>query len=81
MLTNNHSECIVVAQLDNADVIIEYQLKMAYETEQLQLDPKRVQEAVHYLLRSNTNKYGFYLIKIANQQPVGVCLLTYQSVA
>ncbi len=64
------------AELDDAIAIIDFQLKMAMETESLALDYHTVTQGVHSVFEDATK--GAYYVAVADQKVIGSLMTTYE---
>lgn len=69
---------IIIREAKETDIetIADFQLRMAAETEEKQLDPETVRSGVERVLRDS--RCGFYLVGQAANQVVGSLLITYE---
>jgi GNAT superfamily N-acetyltransferase len=74
---------IVIAREEHSAFIAASQLKMAIETESLQLDAEIVSKAVSYFIASTKggemSTQGLYLVRLVANKPVGSLLLTFET--
>ena len=66
---NLHSTIIRSAGPDDISDIAQFNIAMAQETEERQLDPETIQSGVSGVIRNNA--HGFYLIAERDQVAVG----------
>lgn len=65
---------IRLATLDDVETLSQGNIRMALETEQLELDPQRVTAGVRHLLLHP--ELGHYLLATRDHQIVGQCMIT-----
>lgn len=73
-MKNNTNICIKPASIEDAPLIVAWQMKMALETENLVLDQNKVTNGVNAVFR-NPEK-GFYLIAILGETRCGSLMIT-----
>lgn len=64
------------AEPQDADTIARYNVQMAWETEQLKLEPKIVRKGVQYIFEQPES--GFYVVATCLDKPVGCLMITYE---
>lgn len=62
------------ATIADADIIAEFNIAMALETEELRLDPDTVKKGVRHLI--GHDELGFYLVAVREDKVVGCLLVT-----
>jgi len=67
---------IRTATQDDIDLIAEFNLAMAQETEHKKLAPTVIQKGLKYLFEHP--EYGFYIVAESNQKVVGCLMITYE---
>ena len=73
---NLHSTIIRNAGPDDISDIAQFNIAMAQETEERQLDPETIQSGVSGVIQNHT--HGFYLIAERDQVAVGSLLITFE---
>ena len=73
---NLHSTIIRSASPDDISDIAQFNIAMAQETEERQLDPETIQSGVSGVIQSHA--HGFYLIAERDQVAVGSLLITFE---
>lgn len=73
---NLHSTIIRSACTDDISDIAQFNIAMAQETEERQLDPETIQSGVSGVIQSHA--HGFYLIAERDQVAVGSLLITFE---
>lgn len=64
------------ADLADIDVIVDFQVAMAWETERINLDPETVMRGVSAVFNDHTK--GFYLVAKEKGTAVGSLMITYE---
>lgn len=72
----NQNLQISIAKIDDANILADFNVKMAKETEDKNLNFDLVLDATKKVI--NSNDKGFYLIAKLNNVPVGSLLITYE---
>lgn len=72
---------IELGSLAQAAVLADFQLKMAIETENFQLDRQLVERAIEYFYScgSKGSALGIYLVKMEREKVIGCLLLTFEN--
>lgn len=73
---NLHSTIIRSACTDDISDIAQFNIAMAQETEERQLDPETIQSGVSGVIQNHA--HGFYLIAERDQVAVGSLLITFE---
>ena len=73
---NLHSTIIRSASTDDISDIAQFNIAMAQETEERQLDPETIQSGVSGVIQNHA--HGFYLIAERDQAAVGSLLITFE---
>lgn len=73
---NLHSTIIRSASTDDISDIAQFNIAMAQETEERQLDPETIQSGVSGVIQNHA--HGFYLIAERDQVTVGSLLITFE---
>lgn len=73
---NLHSTIIRSASTDDISDIAQFNIAMAQETEERQLDPETIQSGVSGVIQNHA--HGFYLIAERDQVAVGSLLITFE---
>ena len=73
---NLHSTIIRSACTDDISDIAQFNIAMAQETEERQLDPETIQSGVSGVIQNHA--HGFYLIAERDQVTVGSLLITFE---
>ena len=73
---NLHSTIIRSAGPDDISDIAQFNIAMAHETEERQLDPETIQSGVSGVIQNHA--HGFYLIAERDQVAVGSLLITFE---
>ena len=73
---NLHSTIIRSASPDDISDIAQFNIAMAQETEERQLDPETIQSGVSGVIQNHA--HGFYLIAERDQVAVGSLLITFE---
>ena len=73
---NLHSTIIRSATPDDISEIAQFNIAMAQETEERQLDPETIQSGVSGVIQNHA--HGFYLIAERDQVAVGSLLITFE---
>ena len=73
---NLHSTIIRSATPDDISDIAQFNIAMAQETEERQLDPETIQSGVSGVIQNHA--HGFYLIAERDQVAVGSLLITFE---
>ena len=73
---NLHSTIIRSACTDDISDIAQFNIAMAQETEERQLDPETIQSGVSSVIQNHA--HGFYLIAERDQVAVGSLLITFE---
>lgn len=61
-------------------ILADFQIKMAMETENLQLDKELVEKAVEYFYSEGSeHSLGMYLVKMRGEKVIGCLLLTFEN--
>lgn len=64
------------AEADDADAIAQFNIAMAWETEQKHLDPPTIAHGVRAVL--DNGEYGFYLVATCYDEVAGSLLVTFE---
>ena len=74
---------IEFAQKSQVNTLAEFQLNLAMETENMQLDRQIVRDAINFFLdedsKEGSNELGIYLVKLREETVIGTLLLTFES--
>ena len=73
---NLHSTIIRSASPDDISDIAQFNIAMAQETEERQLDPETIQSGVSGVIQNHA--HGFYLIAERDQVAIGSLLITFE---
>ena len=73
---NLHSTIIRSACTDDISDIAQFNIAMAQETEERQLDPETIQSGVSSVIQNHA--HGFYLIAERDQVAIGSLLITFE---
>lgn len=73
---NLHSTIIRSASPDDISDIAQFNIAMAQETEERQLDPETIQSGVSSVIQNHA--HGFYLIAERDQVAIGSLLITFE---
>jgi len=73
---NLHSTIIRSASTDDISDIAQFNIAMAQETEERQLDPETIQSGVSGVIQNHA--HGFYLIAERDQVAIGSLLITFE---
>ena len=73
---NLHSTIIRSASTDDISDIAQFNIAMAQETEERQLDPETIQSGVSSVIQNHA--HGFYLIAERDQVAIGSLLITFE---